>query len=405
MRGFLRVLLAFVLALAAMLVALYLWIGATKVPTYSLTPVSLSVEPTPVLVAEGRRIAEVLCTECHRDPTTEKLAGRLLTDVPASLGRFHSANITRDRVHGIGDWTDGDLARLLRTGVRRDGRFIVIMPQFNRLADEDLAALIAYLRSDATELSPVEVTQPPAEPAWLGKAVLRFMLKPATYPTSPIPAPDRSDAVAWGRYLVRDKFDCSGCHTNNFAPDPINPERTKGYMQGGFELIGPGGEPLLSSNLSPDDETGIGRWSLDDFSRAMKNGARPDHTPIRPPMPRFRQLTDEEIAAMYAYLRGLPAAHNPVPRPELPPLPDTADLGQKLYAKYECATCHGEDGKGDNDLTGAATKWATDEEIAAYIKNPSRFVPDTQMPEWEGVIAEEEFLPLAAYVRRLGGGR
>ncbi|MFN8547428.1 MAG: c-type cytochrome [Candidatus Eisenbacteria bacterium] len=402
MRGLLRIFLAFLAALALTLLAFFFYVNSTKIPRYPLLPVSVTIESTSERVAEGRRIANILCADCHRDKASGKLAGKPMLEVPDNLGRFYSANITRDEVHGIGGWSDGDLARILRTGIRRDGSFAPVMVQVPRMSDEDVASIIAFLKSDDPMLTPVEVDQPAQQPTWLGKAILRFMMKPSPYPSGPVPEPNRGDPVAFGRYLVRDKFLCYGCHTASFSEDPENPERIKGYLSGGFELLDPSGAKVLSANITPDDETGIGKFTAEDLGRALRKGIRPDHTPVRPPMPRFYGITDEEIAAMHAYLKSLPAVKRAIPRPPLPPMPETDDEGAKVYAKYECAQCHGESGTGKYDLTTAAVKYSTDQEIIDYIRHPSRVKPNTEMPDWDGVITDEEFGPLAAYVRKLG---
>ena len=402
MRGLLRIFLVFIAALAVTALAFFLYVNSAKIPRYPVTPVSLQVQPTPERIAEGRRIVDVLCSDCHRDPKSGKLSGKAMLEVPLTLGRFYSANITRDEVHGIGDWSDGDLARLLRTGVRRDGSFAPIMVQLPRASDEDIASIISYLRSDDPELSPVEIDQPPQDPTWLGKAILRFVLKASPYPTAPIAEPNQADAVAFGRYLARDKFLCYGCHTGSFSEDPVNPERIKGYLAGGMELLDASGTKVLSANITPDPETGIGKFSVEDLARAIRKGVRPDHTPVRAPMPRLYQLRDDEVAAIHAYLMSVPPIKRLVPRPVLPPAKENDDAGAQVYAKYECAQCHGEGGTGKADLTGAARKFATDAQIIEYIRHPSQFKPDTEMPDWDGVITEEELIPLAAYVRQLG---
>src|SRR6185436_13384612 len=104
------------------------------------------------------------------------------------------------------------------------------------------------------------------------------------------------------------------------------------------------GKPIRSANLTPD-ETGIGRWSQADLSRALRQGFRPDGTPIRAPMAPMPQLTDDEVGALRAYLRTVPPIRNPVPRSlEGDQVSADAPPGKRLYYKYACVSCHGDSG-------------------------------------------------------------
>jgi mono/diheme cytochrome c family protein len=138
------------------------------------------------------------------------------------------------------------------------------------------------------------------------------------------------------------------------------------------------------------------------LKRALRDGIRPDNTLVRYPMEPMRELDDDDIAAMYAYLMQVPAikkARHPNP-PQA--LAANATDGQKIYYKYGCNSCHGEHGVGIGDLRGAHKKYATDEAMLKWIRNAPSIKPDTKMPTWDGVIAENEYAPLVQYVRKLG---
>jgi len=94
------------------------------IPRYDVERVDLRVERTPARLARGKKLASILCVGCHADPVTGRLTGRPLVDVPAKFGAVTSRNITRHSDKGIGSWTDGEIAYLLRTGVARDGRYL-----------------------------------------------------------------------------------------------------------------------------------------------------------------------------------------------------------------------------------------------------------------------------------------
>jgi mono/diheme cytochrome c family protein len=106
------------------------------------------VESTPERIAVGTKIASVQCIVCHR-AKDNKLVGRFLSELPDNFGKIYSANITHSKEHGIGGWTDSEIAYFLRTGVRKNGQYAPIyMPKFAHLSDEDLRSVIAWLRSD-----------------------------------------------------------------------------------------------------------------------------------------------------------------------------------------------------------------------------------------------------------------
>jgi mono/diheme cytochrome c family protein len=103
----------------------------------------------------------------------------------------------------------------------------------------------------------------------------------------------------------------------------------------------------------------------------------------------------------------VPKIRNALPRArEIDELPADAPSGRRLYYKYACVSCHGESGAGGNaDLRQAAKHFATRSELAAWIRDAPSIKPETRMPAWKGIIAEEEYEPLIAYVLELGTNR
>jgi mono/diheme cytochrome c family protein len=224
-------------------------------------------------------------------------------------------------------------------------------------------------------------------------------------PTQPIEASKPSDRVAYGKYIVQDLAGCWTCHSGD--PAKLNhdhPESTTGYLAGGAKLEDKAGTPVLSSNITPDDRTGIGRWSGDDFVRAVREGVRPDGIPLRYPMLPYVELSDDDVRAVLAYLRTVPpiVAVSPAPHEQRAGAPAGSTRGEALYGKYGCRACHGDRGVGTGDLRRAATDFPRDDELEAWIRRPSRVRPGTKMPDFEGVIAKEDFAPLIDHVRSLG---
>ena len=381
-------------------------IAKSGVPYYPPGKIDLKVDVTPERVERGRHTMQMLCVGCHLDNDTGTLAGKPMPDVPAQFGSAHSANITGDPETGIGSWTDGEIAYLLRTGVRRDGRYTPPwMVKLPLMADEDLKDVIAFLRSDDPLVKPVKVKRPLSQPSLLTKVLARTVFKPIPYPTAPIPTPDPSDKVAYGRYLVQARAICYPCHSADFAKlDEHVPENSGGYLGGGNEMPDLNGRLVKTANITPDPETGIGKWSEAEFVRLVRFGVRPDASVIQYPMVPFPELSDDEARAIFAYLRTVPPIKNAVPRPA-PATVAGMDAGRAAFYRYGCNGCHGDTGVGLYDLRKNAIDFPTDDALIAYIRHPEIAKPGVKMPTWDGVIAEADYAPLAAHVRALAAAK
>lgn len=371
------------------------------IPKFKPGHVTLKVEVTPERVARGKHFASMLCAGCHMNPTTRQLTGRVMVDAPPEFGKIVSKNITQHPKKGIGAWTDGEIAYLIRTGVERDGQYIPpYMAKLPHLADEDLFAIIAFLRSSDPSVQAADVDPPgKTEPSFLTKFLCHVAFKPLPYPTEKINPPPIADKVAYGKYLVFG-LECFTCHSGDFKKmDVFEPEKSFRYLGGGNPMLNLDGKVVPTANLTSDEETGIGKWSEADFTRALKKGFRPNGTLVRYPMDLFPELSDQESAAIYAYLRTVPKINFAVPKAE-ESVAD-GDLGRKLYFRYGCSSCHGADGIGLADLRTNAKHYPNDEQLKAWIRNSPSIKPETKMPVWEGVIAEADYPPLMGYVRSL----
>ncbi|HET7746888.1 MAG TPA: c-type cytochrome [Vicinamibacteria bacterium] len=392
------------LAIVVIAAGAALYVHVRGVPRYDVERVDLKVDATPERVARGRRTVQSLCAGCHLNPTTGALTGKVMEDTPPQFGMSYSRNITQDRTHGIGGWTDGELAYLLRTGIARDGRYTPPwMVKLPHMSDDDLLDVIAFLRSDDPMVRPAAVPDRDSEPTFLTKLLTYVAFKPLPYPRQPVNAPPTTDRVAYGRYLVVGKLDCYGCHSADFAKMNIEePEKSAGYLGGGNRMQDTAGKAVYTANITPHPDTGIGKWTEEQLARAVRGGIRPDNRPLRYPMQPYAELTDDEVSAIFAYLRSVPPLENRVPASEPYVLEANAGAGKQVYYKYACNTCHGDTGVGLYDLRKGLAAYPTDEALIAYIKHPERTKPGVKMPTWDGVIAEEEYPPLAAYVRSLG---
>jgi mono/diheme cytochrome c family protein len=293
-----------------------IFIQLRGIPSYPVEPLAdYTVEVTPDRVAKGRKMALLLCMGCHGNEQTGFLTGKEMHDAPPEFGFAYAPNITQDPVHGIGEWTDAELMYFFRTGIKKDGVYAPPwMPKQPHLSDEDMASLIAFLRSEDRMVEARAVEDVPCEPSFLVKFLSHVAFKPLPMPSESIPDPDTTDLVALGKYL-NITLDCFACHSADFKTiDPLNPELSEGYMGGGNILYDKSGREIRSSNLTPDPETGIGSWSSDQFVRTLKFGFKEDAPALRYPMLPYVYLSDREAEAIYAYLKTLPPTKNKVER-------------------------------------------------------------------------------------------
>lgn len=315
MKKVLRVLGFLILAVVLLVAAGAAFIHFRGVPTYKPREVQVTIPKDSTSLARGEHLVSLICADCHRGEGN-KLSGKQMVDVPAFFGFVHSGNITRDKKYGSGRYTDGELVHFLRTGIKRDGGYSYVMTGFPHLSDEDLFSIVAYLRSDAPQLDPVSKPSPPCRPTFFTKFLANVVFKPFPYPEKAIIAPPITDKVAYGRYLVNGGVDCYACHSASFTTNnPMEPEKSEGYLAGGNILIDPTDmREITSANLTPHKEHGIGQWTEAEFAEAVRYGKRRGGGSLSAAMPKFTVMTDEEISAIYAFLRTIPASDHAVAR-------------------------------------------------------------------------------------------
>jgi cytochrome c2 len=404
MRKFLKILGIALLVVVGAAAAFAAYVAVTGIPKYEPGRLQMRIEVTQERVERGRKYAQILCASCHEDPTTHQLTGKHMMDAPREFGEIYSKNITKDPVKGIGNWTDGELIYLMRTGIDRTGQYLPPwMVKLPHLSDEDMESIIAFLRSDDPLVAPAAVDPPgKTRPTFLSKFLTHTVFRPLPYPKERIETPATTDKVAYGRYLSS-SLGCFDCHSADFKTvNDLEPEKSKGFMGGGNPLLDQTGAVVRSANITFDEETGIGKWSEADFVRALRSGVRPDRKVLLYPMLPIPELTEGDSAALYAYLKTVPQIRHAVARAEYRTAADASE-GKKLYYRYGCPSCHGDAGVGIADLRQATKHYPTDAAIEAWIKNPSSFKAGTRMPTWDGVIQQSEFPALIEYVKELGG--
>jgi mono/diheme cytochrome c family protein len=276
-------------------------------------------ERKPERLARGQYLVENLgCFECHGEhdwtkhdaPLIEGTRGAGYAEFPlAGLpGRVIPPNITPDPETGAGNWTDDMLARAIREGIGHDGRALfpfMPYPDFHSMSDEDLASVIVYLRS----IPPIRKALPKTEIIFPVKYLMRSMPQPIT---EPVPQADVSTPVKRGEYLVT-VAGCTDCHTPQAKGQPIRGLE----FAGGFVLEGPWGR-VASANITPDP-SGIPYYDEALFLKMIHTGYVKARK-INQIMPWFdyRNLTDEDLKAIFSYIRTFKPVKHRVDNSEPP---------------------------------------------------------------------------------------
>lgn len=307
--------LKFLGVIVALILVAVLFIHFRGIPSYEVVPIDHEVVTTPAQIKKGKKFVLTLCASCHMNQETGKLTGKQMLDIPTEFGSIFTPNITQDNEYGIGTWTDADLIRLLRTGIKKDGQYAPpYMAKLPQMADQDLDAIVSFLKSDDPLMQADATPDKPCEPAFLVKLLSQFAFKPLPLPTTEIPLPDTLDVVGYGKYLAHN-FDCYSCHSADFKSiNSMEPTLSGGYFGGGNPILNEQGEVIPSPNLTPDKETGIGNWSKESFVKAVKYGEVEGQPALQYPMAPYSLLTDYEVGCIYDYLQTIPAISNKVER-------------------------------------------------------------------------------------------
>ncbi|HEY0707444.1 MAG TPA: c-type cytochrome [Polyangia bacterium] len=286
------------------------------------------IDATPERLERGGYLVNSImsCGACHTprvgntwlggERADAYLAGGGMFDDPDMGFQINSPNITPDRETGIGAWSDDEILRAIRDGVHKDGSLLrPPMPfyMYDALSDEDGRAVVAYLR-----------TVPPIKNAVPRTAKLPFMLKFAMSfglihhkPVSNVQAPKPTDKQAYGGYLARLGL-CVDCHSmtdkgpdldDNLLAGSTAPLAERQYGK------------VWARNLTPDPETGIGKYTAEQLKTSLRSGKRLDGKPMAPPMslvlPHISTWTEEDLDALVVYLRSVPPKKRQVPEPQL----------------------------------------------------------------------------------------
>lgn len=269
------------------------------------------------VLARGRHLAmgPAHCISCHvpmekvkaaEDGVEMPLSGGWQLDIPPGIIR--APNLTPDDETGIGRHTDGEIARTLRYSVNKNGAPVFPIMPFQELSDDDLTAVISFLRSQ----EPVKHHVNPTEKSFLGKALTAFGLIKPIGPGSPPPKSVAIDStIAYGSYLANSVANCKGCHTQR---DLKTGDYVGALFAGGFRFEPDNfteGYAFMTPNLTPHPETGVmAKWTERAFVDRMRTGRI--HTGSPMPWASFARMTDLELKAIYRYLQSLDPVDNKV---------------------------------------------------------------------------------------------
>jgi len=291
-------------------------------PPARVTPSSIRVDMSPQRIERGRYLFTALsaCDGCHSERDFARLGGPVVVsgrgkgmemtiqDLP---GRIVASNITPDPETGIGGWTDGEKIRAIREGVSKDGRALFpLMPyeSYRLMADSDVEALVAYMNTLPAVRNPLPKTEITFPASMLMKSV-------PTPVTQAVLSPDSGGGEIYGEYVAA-MAGCEVCHTptKGIKKDPAL------MLAGGRLFVTPFGT-VASANVTPDDETGIGNWTMAQFLERMNQfaaheaagapPATPDQFTVMP-WTSYSHLNNEDMEALFLFLKSRPAISHKV---------------------------------------------------------------------------------------------
>ncbi|MCS5490350.1 c-type cytochrome [Algoriphagus limi] len=311
--------------LGALIILLLIGFVYIQMAFPSVSPAEeLTIDYTQERIERGAYLANhvTVCMDCHSARDFSLFSG---PPTPGTLGRggdrfdhsmgfpgvFYAKNITPT---GISDYTDGELYRVITTGVTNDGRAMFpLMPYlyYGKMDPEDIYDIIAYIRS----LDPISSEIPDSEADFPVSLILKTIPKDG----EPQKRPSPSDQVAYGGYLVN-ASGCIECHTPVDEQGMIIPDKA---FSGGRQFQFPDGSVVASSNITTDTETGIGNWTSEQFVQRFKQYTDSSYLTkkVQPgefnsimPWTMYAGMKTEDLEAIYAYLQTLSPQSNRVVR-------------------------------------------------------------------------------------------
>jgi mono/diheme cytochrome c family protein len=314
---FLKIFGGIVLALVVIVGAGLIYFFASF-PKVGAAP-DISIQATPEKIERGKYLANhvTVCIDCHSDRDFDYYSGPIVPgtegkggmEFPDAAGTFYPANITPA---ALGNWTDGEIMRAVTSGVNKNGEALFPMmpyPIYNSLAQEDVEAIVAYLRT----LPAIENQVPKSKVNF----PLNLIMRTIPQPYKPQPPPAAADTIAYGKYLST----IAGCHFCHTPTDDKGQPLPGMDFAGGMEFKFPWGAIARSANISPEEDTGLGAWDKAYFIERFKEYADSagSHIPVAKddentvmPWTMFAGMTEEDLGAIFSFLRTVKPVKNAV---------------------------------------------------------------------------------------------
>ena len=309
----LRILFVLVIIVAGLLAFIYVTWDKKHDAPYP----AIKASTDSIIIARGKYLVfgPAHCAGCHvpmdkaadvdKGLETPLSGGWELTIPP---GTFRARNLTPDMETGIGKLSDAEVARVMRYSVGHDGRTIFPFMPFQEMSDEDLTAIISFLRSQ----EPVKNVIKPTELSFLGKAVMAFgLIKPVAPKNIPPKSVVIDSTILYGSYIANNVANCVGCHTER---DLKTGKFTGPAFAGGFQMGADkftNGFSFVTPNLTPDKETGvITNWSEETFIKRFRSGRLHEGSPMA--WGAFSRMNEVDLKAVYRYLKSLEPVHNKI---------------------------------------------------------------------------------------------
>lgn len=319
-RFFKRVLIAIPVVLVG--AALFLLIRRPS----SAPPSKVVVSMTPDRIERGKYLFTTLldCDGCHSERDFSRLGGPVIAGAVGKGGQMkleglpgevYAPNITPDKETGIGNWTDGEKIRAIREGISKDGHMlfpIMPYPGYRFLSDIDVMALVAYMNT----LPPIRNYVQRSSISFFVATMVKGVPQPVTRTIPPV---DKDGGEIYGEYLVS-IAGCEECHT----------QQKRGQMDASMRYAGgrlfatPSGS-VYSANITPDKDTGIGKWDFVRFRdriHSMQQYKETEYPKVGPerftlmPYIAYSNLTDHDLESIFLYIKSRRAITNfVVPHP------------------------------------------------------------------------------------------
>lgn len=314
MRKFRKILKWTGILLLVIIVGLLITVFSLQNKKYDAPYPQIAAVKDSATIARGKELVygPAHCANCHGAKGSLELvlagkevalSGGTIFDLP--IGKLYAKNLTPDQ-SGIGRMSDAEFARALRYGVSPEGGAYFDLMPFHYTSDEDLTAIISYLRSQPA----VKYDVPKNDFNFLGKVVKAFMLKPVGPEGSVEKAVKRDTTAVYGKYLANSVANCRGCHTNR---DLMTGAFIGEDYAGGLTFEVPtdsGMYSLTTPNLTPDATGRLNGWTRQQFIDRFRRGAliQQSHMPWGP----FSRMSDDDLKAVYNYLQTVKPVRNEV---------------------------------------------------------------------------------------------